>query len=71
MTSSLLDEYRKLKKQPILKSLLLLYVSLNLIETWQVYLTLLLLYSQKVRFNMIDFLGFDDVITHNVSFSDK
>ena len=34
------DGYRK---QPILKSLLLLYVSFNLIETWQVYLTLTLL----------------------------
>ena len=54
MMSLFSDEYRKLLKQPILKSLLLLYVSFNLIETWQVYLTRILLYSEKLRFDIID-----------------
>ena len=49
MTSFCSDEYRKLLKTTYFKiTLLLLYVSLNLIETWQVYLTLILLYSQKL-----------------------
>ena len=58
-------------KQPILKSLLLLYVSFTLIETWQVSLTLILLYSQKVKFNIIDVSWFWWRNQHNVSFSGK
>ena len=54
MTIFALMSIENCQKKPILKSLLLLYVSFNLIETWQVYLTPILLYSQKVRFNIID-----------------
>ena len=58
-------------KQPILKSLILFYVSLNPIETWQIYLILILLYSQKVRMNIMMFLDFDDVINIVLAFLTK
>ena len=65
---SALMSIEKCYKQPILKSLMLLYVSLNRIETWQKYLTLILLHSQKVR---LMFLGFDDVINIVFAFLTK
>ena len=46
--------FLNLTKQPILKSLLLLYLLLNLLETFQKFLTLILLHIQKIRFNIID-----------------
>ena len=54
MTSSLLDEYRKLLKTAYFKITAASYTSLNLIKIWQVYLTLILLYLQKVIFDIIN-----------------